>query len=154
MIYLTKHETTAAYNAVKDNLAKPHVALIEETNKVDYQPTTPPTPQSLISAITIYDEESFETPSCGYGSPTLYFSRPVSFNELQNLEIEVCYCWEHEEGKEPIRLTPYVSGDCIEFRDESEPYYMTVYKPEESAINSIDLNIDDNGYWFNRIYLQ
>lgn len=41
MKYLTKHETTAAYNAVKDNLEKPHVALIKETNGIDYQKIQP-----------------------------------------------------------------------------------------------------------------
>lgn len=151
MKYLTKHLTEAAYEAAASNLAKPHVALTADDNKVHYIPNA--TPQSCITAITVY-EESFETPFCGGGSPTLYFSRPVSFNELQNLEIEVCYCYEHEEGKEPIRLTPYVGEDYIEFRDESEPYIMLVYKPEESAINSIEIVVDDNEYWFNRIYLQ
>ncbi len=44
MIYLTKHSTQAAYDAVKDNLAKPQVALIAENNSVAYQPLTPPAP--------------------------------------------------------------------------------------------------------------
>ena len=43
MFYLTRHETVAAYNAVKDNLDIPQVALIDETDEVKYQPFVEPT---------------------------------------------------------------------------------------------------------------
>ena len=38
MFYLAKHTTEEEYNTVKDNLLKPQVALITETNRVDYIP--------------------------------------------------------------------------------------------------------------------
>lgn len=38
MKYLTKFETTAAYNAAKDSLILPNVSLITETNGVAYKP--------------------------------------------------------------------------------------------------------------------
>lgn len=46
MIYLKKFETTAAYNAARENLILPNVSLITENNKVAYNPLnpTPPTP--------------------------------------------------------------------------------------------------------------
>jgi len=42
MKYITLHETTSEYNQVKDSLAKPQVAYISETNKVEYQPYVDP----------------------------------------------------------------------------------------------------------------
>lgn len=44
MIFLTKHESQAAYDAVKDNLAKPQVALTLDNNTVHYQPYVAPDP--------------------------------------------------------------------------------------------------------------
>ena len=41
MKYLTKHLTEAAYEADASNLAKPHVALTVDDNKVHYMPYTP-----------------------------------------------------------------------------------------------------------------
>ena len=38
MIYLTSHQTQAAYDAVKDSLPKPQVALVKENMSVNYQP--------------------------------------------------------------------------------------------------------------------
>jgi len=40
--FLTKWQTAAAYDAAKDNLAKPQVAYIVEGNKVQYQPNATP----------------------------------------------------------------------------------------------------------------
>lgn len=42
MEYLTLHETTAAYEAVKDSLELPHVALTLDDNVVHYQPLVAP----------------------------------------------------------------------------------------------------------------
>lgn len=42
MKYLTLHETTAAYEAVKDSLELPHVALTLDDNAVHYQPLVAP----------------------------------------------------------------------------------------------------------------
>ena len=39
--YLTKHLTEAAYEAAASNLAKPHVALTADDNKVHYMANTP-----------------------------------------------------------------------------------------------------------------
>ena len=39
--YLKLFETTAAYNAAKDNLILPNVSLITENNKVEYNPSSP-----------------------------------------------------------------------------------------------------------------
>jgi len=39
--FITKHATEAAYEAAASNLAKPHVALTADDNKVHYNPLTP-----------------------------------------------------------------------------------------------------------------
>ena len=41
MIYLTSHQTQAAYDAVKDSLPKPQVALVKENMTVNYKPYVP-----------------------------------------------------------------------------------------------------------------
>ena len=42
MKYLKEFETTAQYNAAKDNLALPNVSLINDTNSVAYEPYVEP----------------------------------------------------------------------------------------------------------------
>ena len=46
--FITKFETTAAYEAVQSSLILPNVSLIAENNKVEYNPyvPTPPTAKS------------------------------------------------------------------------------------------------------------
>lgn len=41
MKYITLHETTADFNAKKNNFELPHVAYVVETNTVDYEPYVP-----------------------------------------------------------------------------------------------------------------
>jgi len=48
MKYITLHENESAYAAVSGSLETPHVALIEDTNRVDYKPI----PQELLPTIT------------------------------------------------------------------------------------------------------
>ena len=37
-LYISKYDTLAEYNAVKDNLLQPHVSHIEENDDVEYSP--------------------------------------------------------------------------------------------------------------------
>ena len=47
MIYLKEFETIADYNAVKDNLEIPHVALRDGSYNLRYKPLTPPEPIAI-----------------------------------------------------------------------------------------------------------
>jgi hypothetical protein len=53
MKYLTKHENQAAYDAVKNNLATPQVALIADSMSVDYKPYVDPCKSIIVN--TTYD---------------------------------------------------------------------------------------------------
>lgn len=135
MIYLTKHETTAAYNAVKDNLAKPHVALIEETNKVDYQPTTPPTPTAETRVIAIFNvEDTSESINVG-GSNYLYSSMEI--DGVEQPSVSKYYTFS-TTGEHTVKYTlidstsigDYAFGDC--------QYLTSIYIP--NSVTSIGAN--------------
>ena len=84
MIYLTKHSTQAAYDAVKDNLAKPQVALTVDNNVVHYQPLTPPTPTAETRVVAIFNVEDTSEPIQILG--TEYTIDEVSSIEIDGVE--------------------------------------------------------------------
>lgn len=49
MKFITKHLTVTEYDSVKDGLATPHVAYIEETDGYEYEPYVPSAPNNIIT---------------------------------------------------------------------------------------------------------
>jgi hypothetical protein len=82
----------------------------------------------------------------------LHFNRPVSFNELQSLLFEVCVCWEHEEGLNPVALVDStIWSEAITFTNpDREDLYIDIYK-FEGTVDSVQVSHSDDNYWFNSI---
>ena len=71
MKHITKHATQAAYDAVKDNLATPQVALTEDNNTVHFQPLVP-TPTHDYVDLGLPSGTKWATMNIGASSETDY----------------------------------------------------------------------------------
>lgn len=73
--FITKFETTAAYEAAQSSLILPNVSLITENNKVEYNPYVPPTPVET-RVVAKYNVTSTS-------DPTILFFNMDGFSEIE-----------------------------------------------------------------------
>ena len=153
-IYLKKFETQAAYEAAQSGLILPNVSLTVDNNTVHYNPSspTPPTPSVSITSIELNGEQ-VETPFCDYGGYVeLYFSEPISFNELLNMVIEGKICGDGETTINRAYLNPNTEEVQIIWGNYDNLYFDVNYF--EGTIDHIDLSHSDYEAYYNRIYFE
>lgn len=153
-IYLKKFETQSAYEAAESSLILPNVSFTVDNNTVHYNPSspTPPTPSVSITSIELNGEQ-VETPFCDYGGYVeLYFSEPISFNELLNMVIEAGVC-----GVETTKIyRAYLNEDTGNIMWGSIEYgeiYFEVYQ-FEGTVDHIDINHNDYEIYYKNIYFE
>ena len=156
MIYLRKFENYAAYEAAKSSLILPNVSLTVDNNTVHYNPSspTPPTPSVSITSIELNGEQ-VETPFCDYGGNVeLYFSEPISFNELLNVVIEAGVCDYGETKIYRASIVESGEGDIIiRWGDDDGSLYFYRYS-FEGTVDHIDIGHNDYEAYYNRIYIE
>ena len=147
MIYLTKHLTEAAYEAAASNLAKPHVALTTDDNKVHYMPTTPPTPSLSVVSVN----GGSELPICT-GGVYIQINRPIRYEELLGLKIVVSQSDDCESSDEYVLNAEY-NGDTIYWinNDTDVELYCN---PFEEETDGVELHQGDYYVKYFRFYFE
>ena len=131
MKYLTLHETTAAYEAVKDSLELPHVALTLDDNAVHYQPLVAPSHEYVdlgLPSGTLWA-------TCNVGADT-----PESYGDYfawGETEPKTTYDWSTYKYcvGEYDRLTKYCSDTTYGYNGFTDDLYVLQPSDDAATVN-------------------